>query len=155
MICVSFLAASSVALDSVAPQNFTQLINHSSNDSATFQQQFQLDVSNFKPGGPILFLQGAESATPMTNSTVYSNVISEYAVELQAIVVAIEHRYFGYSFPPDFDGSTKSYSALTLDNVLMDSVALINHIKKSVPGAQDSKVVATGGMRILHFAHIS
>lgn len=88
----------------------------------------------------------------MTNSTVYSNVISEYAVELQGIVAAIEHRYFGYSFPPDFDGSAEFYSALTLDNVLMDSVALINHIKKTVPGAQDSKVVATGGMSIVHCA---
>ena len=34
---------------------------------------------------------------------------------------------------------------LTLSNVLIDSVELVQHIKSTTPGAHDSKVIAFGG----------
>jgi hypothetical protein len=46
-------------------KNFTQLVDHTNPSqptaNATFLQQYQLDTSAYKPGGPILFFQGNEA----------------------------------------------------------------------------------------------
>jgi hypothetical protein len=51
-----------ISLADVYPplQNFTQLVDHSGSSNATFQQRYQLDTTNFQPGGPILLFQGPE-----------------------------------------------------------------------------------------------
>lgn len=40
---------------------YDQRVNHSDPDSGTFKQQYQLVLDYYKPGGPILFYQGAET----------------------------------------------------------------------------------------------
>ncbi|KAJ9606031.1 hypothetical protein H2200_009880 [Cladophialophora chaetospira] len=124
--------------------NFTQKLNHGSNDGITFQQLYQLDTSNFKPGGPILFHQGEEG--PM--KPIASKVFSDYAPKLGGIVATLEHRFFGTSYPhgTSWDNTTTAqYSPLTLDNVLQDSVAFVKWLKKTIPGAGSSKVIISGG----------
>lgn len=121
--------------------NLTQRVHHSSNDTATFQQQYQLSTTFFQQGGPILLVQGGEQAlTPVQYTSFW-----DYAREVGGIAASIEHRYFGNSYPPDFDNSTESYAALTLDNVLWDSVKFVQWIKSNVTGAADSPVIITGG----------
>ena len=44
-------------------QFFTQLVDHNSTASGTFQQQYQILNPHFKPGGPIFYYQQAETAT--------------------------------------------------------------------------------------------
>jgi hypothetical protein len=41
--------------------NLTQLVDHGGNNTSTFNQRYQLVTDYFKPGGPILLIQGAES----------------------------------------------------------------------------------------------
>jgi hypothetical protein len=41
---------------------YDQVINHSDPHSGTFKQQYQIIMDHYKPGGPILFMQGAETA---------------------------------------------------------------------------------------------
>lgn len=41
---------------------YGQSLDHSATKSGTFNQQYQLILDYYKPGGPILFLQGAETA---------------------------------------------------------------------------------------------
>lgn len=137
-------------------QNFTQLLDHFSNHSVTFNQSYQADTSYFRPGRPILFMQGDEASTPIAVSdAVHGNLFYDYASELGAMLVALEHRFFGTSFPLDFNAADPaSYTQLTLDNIIQDSVTLVEHIKKTVLGAADSKVIATGG-KVTELRHIS
>lgn len=129
-----------------AARNFTQKLNHDSNDSITFQQLYQLDTSNFKPGGPILFHQGEEGAM----KPIAAKIFSDYGPKLGGIVATLEHRFFGTSYPEGTSWENTSmaqYGPLTLENVLQDSVTFVNWIKKTVDGAENSKVIISGGQR--------
>ena len=121
--------------------------DHSSNNTDTFNQQYQIIRQFHRSGGPILFYQGAES--PLDCAEMRAFFL--YAMELGAMVVAIEHRFFGQSWPRDLfldndkDQTVSALSSLTLENVLLDSVELVKHIKSTVPEVQDSQVIAFGG----------
>ena len=143
-----FSVARVVAFEPAPIRNFTQKLNHNQTSGETFQQQYQIDTTKFKTGRPIIFLQGAEDAKPLSPEKLYTNVVADHAAQLNGIVATLEHRYFGYSFPKGFNGSIGSYSALTLDNVLQDSVEFVKYIKAQVPGAENSTVLVAGG-RIL------
>ncbi|KAI1379839.1 serine carboxypeptidase S28-domain-containing protein [Hypoxylon crocopeplum] len=126
-------------------QNFTQKLNHDKpNDKTTFQQLYQMDATHFKPGGPILFHQSEES----TMVPIASNAFFDYAPEVGGILAGLEHRFFGSSFPArsTYDNiTTEDYKPLTLDNVLRDGVEFVNWIRRTVPGAENSPVIYTGG----------
>ncbi|KUJ07594.1 uncharacterized protein LY89DRAFT_766264 [Mollisia scopiformis] len=126
-----------------------ELVYHDGSSNTTFQQRYQLDVSYFKPGGPILLLQGAEiipglEAEPIDEFDFYDDTI-----ELNGIAAGIEHRFFGTSFPPGFDGSKASYAPLTLENVLTDTVALVELIRANVSGAEHSPVFVQSVLPVL------
>jgi lysosomal Pro-X carboxypeptidase len=111
-------------------RQFTQTLNHASSDNTTFQQSYQLDISRFKPGGPILFYQGAE--IPTINCVEY-NHFDDIAGELGAIVAGLEHRFFGDSFPVGVSAANvtgQDFAPLTLDNVLLDSATFVEWIKR-------------------------
>jgi hypothetical protein len=56
-------AATSSSNCSTPTHFFTQLIEHENSSSkATFQQQYQIVADHFKPGGPILYYQQAETS---------------------------------------------------------------------------------------------
>jgi hypothetical protein len=125
--------------------NFTQKLDHSTEDSQeTFQQSYQLVTDYYEEGGPILFVQSAESPLVLLQY----NVFLDWAEELGAIVATLEHRYFGSSYPENFnftEPGPDDYAQLTLDNAVKDGVEFVNWIKATVPFAQDSKVIYTGG----------
>ncbi|OCK73876.1 hypothetical protein K432DRAFT_410339 [Lepidopterella palustris CBS 459.81] len=126
-------------------QQFTQTLDHGSSDNITFQQDYQLDTTRFKPGGPILFYQGAENS--QINCIEY-NHFDDIADELGAIVAGLEHRFFGDSFPDgvsEASVSAKDWASLNLENVLLDSVTFVEWIKKTVPGAENARTIITGG----------
>lgn len=60
-------------------------------------------------------------------------------------MVTLEHRFFGASLPSNVENLTERYKTLMLDNVLLDSVDFVEWVKRTVPGAKDSKVIAFGG----------
>lgn len=123
--------------------NLTQKLDHgNASSTATFQQRFQVVTDYFKPGGPLLFHQGAEGVMTAVENTLFY----EWAEELEAIVVSIEHRFFGASLPKQFDGSPSSFAPLTLENVLDDAIVVANFVKKNATGAANSKVILQGGV---------
>jgi hypothetical protein len=118
--------------------------NTNATNNSTFQQRYQIETTNFKPGGPILLLQGAETSLAADSLQLLDAI--DRAQELGGITLANEHRYFGTSFPSGFNASDKaSYASLTLENVLMDTVSLVKWIKSTVPDAENSPVIVTGG----------
>lgn len=65
--------------------------------------------------------------------------------------MSIEHRFYGLSVPGNLSWADQVHwpvsalSSLTLDNVIMDSVELVNWVKRTVPGTSNSKVITIGG----------
>lgn len=127
------------------PKFFTQKLDHASNDTTTFQQQYQLVTDFFKPGGPILYTLSAEVSVMQC---VEMFVFLDYSKELGGIATILEHRFFGESFPTglnDSNATPMDFAPLTLENVLLDSVTFIDWIKTTVPGANQSKAIIQGG----------
>jgi hypothetical protein len=134
-------------------QFFRQPVWHGSTNATamgrndTFLQQYQVITDYFQPGGPIFFYQGAESSILCAELPQFG----EWAEEFGAMLVSIEHRYFGISMPfgleweHNADWSARVLAPLTLENAQMDSVRLIEYIKRTIPGARNSPVIAFGG----------
>ncbi|KAI1138591.1 hypothetical protein F5Y05DRAFT_413212 [Hypoxylon sp. FL0543] len=129
----------------VTTLNFNQKVNHTADaGSETFKQRYQLTTQHFEPGGPILFIQSAEAGMSAINASDFV----DYAPKLGALVVMLEHRFFGDlhggSYPAGYDPmniSKAAVASLTLDNVLQDGVNFVNWIKGTIPGAKDSRVI--------------
>jgi dipeptidyl-peptidase-2 len=115
--------------------------------NATFHQQFQVFDSYFKPGGPIIFIQGTENAN-WNCLEVLSGPAS--AKELGALLVGLEHRYFGISVPNGLNYTERAtwpvalLKPLTLDNVLLDAVAFVDWIKRKY-NCENCKVISISG----------
>ncbi|MBN3308859.1 PCP carboxypeptidase, partial [Amia calva] len=115
-------------------------------EDATFKQRYLVaDQHWHKDGGPILFYTGNEGdITWFCNNTGFMWDVAE---ELGAMLVFAEHRYYGESLP----FGDKSYSDakhlnfLSSEQALADFAVLIEGLKRTVPGAQHSPVIAIGG----------
>ncbi|KAK7906123.1 hypothetical protein LTR67_000849 [Exophiala xenobiotica] len=126
-------------------QVFTQSIDHFGQHNGTFRQKYNMVTDFFKPGGPIFFYQGEEQTYL---DCVDTSIAYTWAKETNGIAVTLEHRYFGESAPFGASDPTKQveeYAYLTLDNVMADGVAFMDHIKQNITGAQDSKVIVLSG----------
>ncbi|XDG05311.1 hypothetical protein ABKA04_004926 [Annulohypoxylon sp. FPYF3050] len=136
---------------------FPQKIYHNTNSSAsgatnqgnnTFLQQYQIISDFYRPGGPILFIQGAE--TPEFECLEWFSIY-DHAKELGALAVTIEHRYFGHSIPfglkqeDNPNWPTSALEPMTLENIDLDTITFLEWVKKTVPGAEKSKVIISGG----------
>lgn len=93
--------------------------------------------------GPILFYTGNEgSIDAFWDSNGF--VIDVLGSEWNALIVFGEMRYYGKSMPfPDWHDHKGQY--LTTEQALADYAALILHLKRTLPGAQECPVVAFGG----------
>lgn len=145
LVLLASFAVSSLQL-SCKTQFFDQKVDHksgyNSGSSPTFKQQYQVISDYYKPGGPIFFYQGAESPALLC---VEELVMTEWAKEVGAYLVGIEHRFFGKSIPSNDSDVTEKYETLTLDNVMADSVELISHLKSTTPEIASAKVIIFGG----------
>ncbi|KIW24343.1 uncharacterized protein PV07_10062 [Cladophialophora immunda] len=121
---------------------YDQTIDHNATKSGTFKQQYQLIMDHYKPGGPILFFQGAETANI---SCLELTVLEDWAPTLGAAVVQLEHRFFGVSNPSNAANVKERYATLTLENVLQDSVSFVEYLKKNNTKLRNAKVIAHGG----------
>lgn len=134
----------------IPSKNFTQRLFHDANstDNRTFNHAYQIDDSNFRPGGPIILFQNPELDIPIAANN-FSGIASfpmYSADEIGALRVCLEHRFFGTSYPEGHTGETpEEFESLTLDNVIQDAVEFVKFLRKTVPGAEESKVVVTGG----------
>lgn len=126
---------------------FDQKIDHFGFlEDGTFKQRYLVaDKYWQKPGGPILFYTGNEGdITWFCNNTGF---MWEAAEELGAMLVFAEHRYYGESLPfgQDSYSDSKHLNYLTSEQALADFAVLIQNLKATLPGAQNSPVIAIGG----------
>lgn len=96
-------------------------------------------------GGPIFFYTGNEgSITTFANN---SGLMWDWAPEFRALLIFAEHRYYGKSMPygPESFKGPEKLGYLTVEQALADYADLLEHIRKTLPGAADSQVVSFGG----------
>jgi lysosomal Pro-X carboxypeptidase len=109
---------------------------------STFQQRFYVVDEYYKPGKPIYFLVGPESA--MTAAWLYGFVGTEYASRDGGLVVGVEHRYYGES-SPTLTYAPRDMKYLMMNQALADYAAVMRYIKQTVAGAALSPVITFGG----------
>ncbi|KAI0020257.1 serine carboxypeptidase S28-domain-containing protein [Xylariomycetidae sp. FL0641] len=118
--------------------------------NGSFSQRYQIDIQHFKPGGPILLVQAAESGMPLLSTVDFI----DYASELHAAVAVLEHPFFGGrsggSYPVAFNAKDiatvpkTTFASLTLEKVLEDGANFARWLKSSIPGANESQVIYGG-----------
>ncbi|KAJ2392588.1 hypothetical protein GGI05_002634 [Coemansia sp. RSA 2603] len=127
---------------------FSQPVDHFGLNDNVWQQQYQLNATFYKPGGPIFVVTPGESA--VSNSLIDASYFNNLAQEVNGMVVAVEHRFYGKSNPmPDLSGSSLKYH--TIDNVLEDFASFIR-AARSTPSdvfpftvSPNSKIIFGGG----------
>ena len=129
--------------------HFQQPLDHfDSQITSTFKQRYFYNDTFFQPSGPILYYTGNEAdVTLYVNAT---GLMWENAAELGALLVFGEHRYYGESSPFPNTTTTNNLTPaqlkwLSVEQSLADHANLITHVKATIPGAFNSKVVAIGG----------
>ena len=125
---------------------FNQRNDHfSKGDITTWKQKYSVNATLWGGAGhPIFVLLGGEG--PMGSRTLSGGyVINEYAARARAMLVGIEHRFYGDSIPGDGTLSTANLKQyLSADQALADYAAVISHVKAQY-NTPSSKVVTFGG----------
>ena len=125
---------------------FTQRNDHfSKSDISTWNQQYLLNTTLWGGAGYPIFVDLGGEGPLSTNTLSGKYVFSEYAVKAKAMLVAIEHRFYGKSTPGDGSLSTENLKKhLSADQALADYANIISYIKTKY-NTPDSKVVTFGG----------
>ena len=125
-------------------QYFTQRLDHfDRSNPATFQQRYFVNASLWDGKGPVLFLVGWEG--PMQSSYVAGVwAINSFAEPLHALVVCLEHRFYGQSVPNN-DQSIDRLRYLTSEQALEDAANWALHINTQYKVPASSRWVAMGG----------
>ncbi|XP_053161840.1 lysosomal Pro-X carboxypeptidase isoform X2 [Hemicordylus capensis] len=124
----------------------SQIDHFGFSEDGTFKQRYLISVQHWmRDTGSMLFYTGNEGdITWFANNT---GLMWNIAEELNAILVFAEHRYYGESLP--FGNKSfvdaKHLNYLTSEQALADFAMLIQHLKATIPGAQDTPVIAIGG----------
>jgi len=134
-------------LKAAPAQFFTQKVDHfCATCTETFQQRFFVNETFHKPGGPVFLCVGGEGPafTGMeVVSSIHCNVMVEFAPKVNALLVALEHRYYGDSVPvPDLTLPNMRYLSHT--QALADLADFVSQFGLE-EGVADAKWISFGG----------
>lgn len=115
--------------------NFSVPIDHFHNETkyephcnGTFPLRYWFDATYYKPGGPVVVVQGGETSGADRLPYLQKGIIYQLSKATNGIGVVLEHRYYGTSFPtPDL--STKNLRFLTTQQALADEAYFAQNIK--------------------------
>ncbi|KAL3718213.1 hypothetical protein ACJRO7_003361 [Eucalyptus globulus] len=132
---------------------FNQTLDHFNyrpESYTTFQQRYLIDSRYWggaNSSAPIFVYLGAES--PIDGSPTVIGFLRDNAAQFQALLVYIEHRYYGESIPLGMsfeealhDTNIRGYFSSA--QALADYAAIIIHVKLNLK-ARDSPVIVVGG----------
>eukprot|EP01128_Nolandella_sp_AFSM9_P007563 TRINITY_DN4186_c0_g1_i1.p1 TRINITY_DN4186_c0_g1~~TRINITY_DN4186_c0_g1_i1.p1 ORF type:complete len:482 (-),score=127.98 TRINITY_DN4186_c0_g1_i1:183-1502(-) len=129
-------------MEGPATQWFTQELDHfDAQETRTWSQRFFVNDTFFNGTGPIFFQIGGEGA--ISPGYVTSLEFVNYGMKSNALLVALEHRFFGQSHP--FSTlATENLRYLSSEQALADAALFLeSHIRKVYPNA--GKVISFGG----------
>nr|XP_027201266.1 lysosomal Pro-X carboxypeptidase-like [Dermatophagoides pteronyssinus] len=126
---------------------YSQYVDHFSfTNRNTFKQRYLISTEHWKsPNGPIWFWAGNEG--DVYDSAKKVGFIWDNAEKFQAMILFMEHRYYGKSIPYGKNSFKKlsNYGYLTVEQALDDYASFIVHIRSTMKGARSSPVVIIGG----------
>ncbi|KAJ3231337.1 hypothetical protein HDU81_003856 [Chytriomyces hyalinus] len=129
----------------VVSHTFSQTVDHFGTDGRRFSQTYFVGDSYYVAGRPVILLIQGEA--PATDAFLTTGVVKEMARHFGALVVSLEHRFYGSSMPTD-DFTAQSLSLLTTKQAIAD----ILEFKKSLPAlypnytlTDNTKWIAVGG----------
>ncbi|KAH0794362.1 Clan SC, family S28, unassigned serine peptidase [Histomonas meleagridis] len=99
-------------------KNFSQITDHFNPNSGKFNQRYYEVTTNYVEGGPVILYAGGESDVFKIRGN-GTDFLSTYAKDLGALVLSLEHRYFGESWPTE-TSTVEDYKYLTVDQALAD-----------------------------------
>ena len=124
---------------------FPQIADHK-DGSQTFNQRFSqyiVDGVKWKPGDPIfLYISGESDSFDRGTGT----ILEKYALDLNAIILSLEHRYFGESYVIANDTSYETLSKyLTVDQAIEDLETFAQWWRAANDTEHKSKWIIAGG----------
>ena len=133
----------------------TSRIDHFSPDGRTWQQRYFLNSTFYTPGGPVFLCVGGEGP-PLTENVVITGeyhcaLMVHLASQHSALIVALEHRYYGKS-QPFADLSTPNLRFLSSRQALQDIALFHEHIMSLLSLPPGTKWVTFGGQMPSGFA---
>ncbi|KAI1297167.1 putative serine protease K12H4.7 [Halotydeus destructor] len=128
----------------ITGQWLEQQLNHfDPSDTRTWKQRFFVNDQFFQPGNPVFLQLGGEgTADPVW--LVDGQIAQNYGPKLGAMLIYVEHRYYGQSHPTP-DMSVDNLKFLTSQQALADFANFITQYTASNPNLQTSKWVTFGG----------
>ncbi|KAJ2853234.1 hypothetical protein GGI22_004945, partial [Coemansia erecta] len=127
---------------------FTQPVDHFGKNDQQWKQQYMVNATYYKTGGPIYMSTAGEA--PLSSSDIDDTYVIELAAATHGMVISVEHRFYGQSNPlPDLSGASLKY--LTIANVLEDFASIIRALKTNSMGESvlslpmQSPVIFIGG----------
>lgn len=138
-------------VDSPFSYYFTQTLDHFDRaNTATFQQRYFLNTTYWRGAGskaPVFLCVGGEGPPLdwlVLVSSVHCNDMVELAPKHGALLVALEHRYYGPS-TPNHDYSTENLVYLNSEQALEDIASFHSLISEKFELTADNKWVTFGG----------
>ncbi|EFA77060.1 hypothetical protein PPL_09813 [Heterostelium album PN500] len=129
--------------ENVQYQWFTQRVDHFNQaNQQTFQQRYIVNDAYWNGNGPVFFMLNGEG--PMSLGTVTGLQFVNWAQEFGALIVTLEHRYFGASFTTE-DLSTDNLQYLSSQQALADNAAFRQFIAETLNVPASSQWVSFGG----------
>jgi hypothetical protein len=115
--------------------------NFDPSNTSTYKQRYYVNDLYFEKGGPVFFEIGGEG----TLNGPPGGYVEELARKYGALLVALEHRFYGESIPNN-DLSTENYKYLTVEQALADLSAFTTWYKENYLSASlNSPWVVFGG----------
>ncbi|CEO96568.1 hypothetical protein PBRA_005177 [Plasmodiophora brassicae] len=131
--------------DELPPERwFHQKVDHFDTlDRSKFWQRFFINATFFDAtSGPVFVYIGGES--PISPLDVVLGHHVELAEQHNALVIAVEHRYYGKSWPTT-DSSTGNLRLLSSQQALADLATFLEHIHDKFRLSRSNPVITFGG----------
>ena len=134
-------------------QNFPQLLDHWDEDSLSFLQRYWVNKRHYRPGGPVILLDGGETSGIDRLPFLDTGIVDILAKATNGVGVVLEHRYYGMTLRvplvfadffsigesiPVKDLSTDSLRWLTNAQSLEDSAYFMKNLDLSSVGITDN-----------------
>jgi hypothetical protein len=118
----------------------SQIDNFDLFSNATFAQRYYVDAQYWDGNGPVFYSIGGEG----TLSGPPGGYVAVLAKERNALIVALEHRFYGESIP-NGNVLTENYKYLTVEQALADLAGFTAYFKSVEPSAATVPWFVFGG----------
>ncbi|CAG8534702.1 7443_t:CDS:2 [Diversispora eburnea] len=118
--------------DTITPYYYDQYVDHFNKNSGTFKQKYFVNSTFYKPGAPIFIALSG---------------FSEIAASFNGLMILVEHRFYGESYPSISNFATKNVEKIhTIEQALADFANFIaNPPNVPIKIQKKSKWIFVGG----------